>query len=549
MEGVIFIGLAGLGYLLDSKESHNIDIVMKPEMQETSGTNVYDINNFKDSKTLEKKMLKESHEKAYQTNSNVVDATSAKDKVFDIGDTTEGFGENIFSELLGVNVSRDIFGSDDRGVSMQPFFKGDSSTGSINLQENTALNASNGGSSAFHRRSKHETEGYKPVPFGNVFGMEDSGPAMEHDRYVTSQNRTNDLPFQQEKVVPIHERSSVNRDVAMAQAQRNSTDNTRTLGNQKVSFGGKINPGMGIAHRGKEGQLFKNTVNQDYENTEDKWLGGTTSFSAKSLRPEQVIPETNRQKANGPVVGPIFSGANISGQRRPTFKESDKQQLESDTFRNVKPIAQINDDLSKGSYRAYPNERDNTQITKHGGPLSSVFQGNTIGTQDAVRPTIKETVINTKNMNNPAPVTVLPTDRIHDHIKTTRKETVHSDYIGIAGSSNPQDMASDMYLRAETNTNKEIIAQGRSPTLSSAALMAGEDMMNIDIKKIENDYFTNRVTNGDRVNNAIPGWDTCVLTTDKNTMDNTRIADRINNEILDPFKKNEYTHSLESFAY
>ena len=33
------------------------------------------------------------------------------------------------------------------------------------------------------------------------------------------------------------------------------------------------------------------------------------------------------------------------------------------------------------------------------------------------------------------------------------------------------------------------------------------------------------------------------------TLNNSKLANRINNEILDPFRKNEYTQSLESFAY
>lgn len=549
MEGAIFLGLIGAGYLMTSKESHNIDTVMKPELQEGSETNVYDLNNFNDSKSTEKSLLEESHKKAYDNKSNIVDDMTGKDKIFDIKKSTEGYGEDIFSELLGENISLEIFSSDDRGVSMQPFFKGDSITGAVNLQESVSLNASNGGPAAEYFYSKMERGGDRPVPYGNVFGMKDTGAAMEQDRYIASQYRTNDLPFQQEKVVPIHERSSINRDVEMARAQRNSVDNTRTLSNQKVSFGGKINPGKGISHRGKEGQVFKNHVSQDYENTDDRWLKTMGAFEAKSVRPSQVVPETNRQKANGPLIGPIFSSSNISGQRRSAFKEASKQQLESDSFRNVAPETQINDDLSKGSYRAYPNERDLTQETKHEGQVSSIFQANTMNIQDKIKTTVKETTLNTTNMDNPTPVINLPTDRLHDSVRVTRKETVHSDYTGIAGSANPQEMASDKYLRADTNPNKEIIAQGRAPTQVSTMLISGEDKMNVDIKKIESDYFTNRITNGDKVNSAIPGWDSCVLTNDKDTLNNNKISDRINGEILDPFRKNEYTHSLESFAY
>lgn len=555
MEGAIFLGLMGAGYLMSSKESHNIDIVMKPEQQESSETSVYDVNNFKDSKNVEKKLLEESHKKVYDNKSNIVDDITGKDKIFDISQNTEGYGENIFSELLGTDISRDNFTSDDRGIQMAPYFAGSenqrgvSSSGAINSQENLSLNRVNGGSAAQYYYNKRELESGRPVPYGNVHGMQDTGPAMEQDRYIASQYRTNDLPFQQEKIVPIHDRSSINRDVAMARAQRNSVDNTRTLSNQKVSFGGKINPGKGIGHRGKEGQIFKNHVNQDYSNTEDRWLKTTGAFEAKSLRPTQVVPETNRQKANGPLIGPIFSSGNVSGQRRPAFKESDKQQLESDSFRNVKPETQINDDLGKDGYRVYPNERDLTQETKHEGALSSIFQANTMDIQDNIKTTIKETTLNTTNMDNPAPVINLPTDRLQDSVRVTRKETVHGDYTGIAGSSNPQEMASDKYLRADTNVEKEVIAQGRAPTQVSTMLMSGEDMMNVDIKKIESDYFTNRIMNGDKINSAIPEWDSCVITNDKDTLNNSKLADRINNEILDPFRKNEYTQSLESFAY
>ena len=557
MEGGLFLALMGAGYLMSSKESHNIDTVMKPEIQTTSETSVYDVNNFKDSKITEKKILEESHKKSFDNRSNIVNQVDGKNKIFDINDVKEGFGEDVFSELLGIDISRDAFTSDDRGVQMAPYFsggtrdggRGASTMGAINTQENLALNASNGGSAAQYYTNKRERSGDQPVPFGNVYGMQDTGPAMEQDRYISSQYRTNDLPFQQEKIIPIHERSSINRDVEMARAQRNSVDNTRTLSNQKVSFGGKVNPGKGISVRGKEGQVFKNNVNQDYENKEDRWLTTTGAFEAKSIRPEQVIPETNRQNTNGPLIGPIFSSGNISGQRRPFIKESDKQQLESDSFRNISLENKANDDFGKDGFRAYPNERDATQETKHDGNIASVYEGKTMGVQDTIKTTIKETTLNTKNMDNPTPVINLPTERLHDPVRVTRKETTHQEYNGIAGGATPQEMASDQYYRSDTNPNKEVIAQGRAPTQVSTMLMSGEDTMNVDIKKIESDYLTNRITNGDKVASVIPGWDSCVLTNDKDTLNNSKIADRINNEILDPFRKNEYTHSLESFAY
>ena len=554
MEGSIFLGLVGLGYLIESKESHNIDTVMKPEIQKTSETSVYDINNYADSKIIEKKLLQGSHEKSLDSRSNVVNQNNGKDKIFNIHDSVEGYGQNVFSELLGTNIASDIFGADDRGVSMQPYFSGDSTTGAMNLQENTALNASNGGGAAQYYTSKTVVEGDKPTPYGNVFGFQDTGPAMDQDRYISSQYRTNDLPFQQEKVIPIHERSAINSDLATAQAQRNNIDNTRTISNQKVSFGGKVLPGKSISHRTKEGQVFKNSAPQDYEQGKDRWLTTTGEIVASSIRPEQVIPQTNRQVANGPVIGPVFSSANISGERRSFFKESDKQQLESDSFRNLAPKGKGNDDFSRGAFRSYPNERDVTQESKHEGQLSSSYLSATIGIQDKMKPTIKETVINTTNMDNPSPVIILPTDRLNDSVRVTRKETTQFDYTGIASGENVQEMASDQFYRADINANKEIISQGRSPTQVSSFLMSGEDTMNVDIKKIDTDSLTNRTTNASHTNSttgggSIPSWDSCVLTNDKDTLDNTKLSDRIDGTLLDPFRKNDYTHSLASFAY
>ena len=62
MEGGLFLALMGAGYLMSSKESHNIDTVMKPEIQTTSETSVYDVNNFKDSKITEKNFRRISQE-------------------------------------------------------------------------------------------------------------------------------------------------------------------------------------------------------------------------------------------------------------------------------------------------------------------------------------------------------------------------------------------------------------------------------------------------------------------------------------------------------
>ena len=110
-------------------------------------------------------------------------------------------------------------------------------------------------------------------------------------------------------------------------------------------------------------------------------------------------------------------------------------------------------------------------------------------------------------------------------------------------------MAQDQYYRADTNPNKEVIAQGREPTRESTKIVNGGDTMNVDIKKIESDYFTHHQTGVDRVYQVIPQDQPCELTRSKDTLDNDKLAYRIEGDLLDPFKHNPYTQSLHSFAY
>ena len=133
--------------------------------------------------------------------------------------------------------------------------------------------------------------------------------------------------------------------------------------------------------------------------------------------------------------------------------------------------------------------------------------------------------------------------------KTTKKQTTNFEYNGNAGSYLPGSMANDQYYRADLNPNKEIIAQGRAPTTENTKLANGMDTLNVDIKKIESDYFNPRINNPDKIYGEIPQDNTCEYTQEKDTLDNVKLADRLDPGMLDPFKQNPYTQSLASFAY
>ena len=57
-----------------------------------------------------------------------------------------------------------------------------------------------------------------------------------------------------------------------------------------------------------------------------------------------------------------------------------------------------------------------------------------------------------------------------------------------------------------------------------------------------------RINNQDKIYQEIPQDYTCEFTQDKDTLDNVKISDRLDTNLLDPFRNNPYTQSLASFA-
>ena len=69
------------------------------------------------------------------------------------------------------------------------------------------------------------------------------------------------------------------------------------------------------------------------------------------------------------------------------------------------------------------------------------------------------------------------------------------------------------------------------------------DTLNVDIKKIESDYFNPRINNVDKVYQEIPQDFPEEYTQDKDTLDNVKLSNRLDPGLLDPFRSNPYTKS------
>lgn len=550
MESVVLLGLMGVGYLMnkDKEEKHTTYPEVQPPVVLGSGNSVYDQANYVDSKNYEIDMVTKHHDLAMQGDSKVIDHLN-------MGGRNTLRDKDVFSDSIksisGVEIPKEDFLVNDQGIKSEPFFSG-SGPANINYDDNIALMNHNGGSQAF-RPPKREMGQFFDLQkdLGNVFGNQFDGARADQSRYIGSTERRNELPFEQEMVAPIDDKSEVNRDIDLAYAQRNSVDAIRTLNNMKESYGGKILGGKGIDHRGLEGEVFQHKPDADYVNTADRWLVTTGAIEAPMIQPEEVVKETNRAYFNEGKMGPAGAVNFNPSESRPNFKRSTNQQLNIDSNRNMNlEDKAIDDDHNKGSYFAYPNEREITEERTYEGNIKSVFQGETERLYDSVRPTVKQTTLdNDRNGFVGSSITTVPEERLQDSVRATKKQTTNYEYNGNAGSYLPGSMSNDQFYRADLNPNKEIISQGREPTPVNTKLSNGVDILNVDIKKIENDYFNPRINNLDKVYQEIPTDNTCEYTQEKDTLDNVKLADRLDPGMLDPFKDNPYTHSLASFAY
>jgi len=547
MEGIILLGLAGVGYVINkNSNTHQVETNVRPAVFQNNNSSIYDLNNVADAQNMEQQLVKDNFKQTMNPESNMISHFDAKNKEINPGST------KLIEGMDGIHLTGEQFMTNDQGVRMAPFFKGEGPA-SINYDDPRALRMHQGGSKNEFQFRKHEINLNLPPQknTGNVFGISDTGTAMDQSRYIPGMYKTDERPFDQERVPHIDQNSVINRDIGEIYAQRNSVDNIRALSNQKVSFGSRVVAGKGIDERGKEGQVFKHLPDRDYEQDPDQWLVTTGAIDAPLIRPAEILPETNRQYLNRQELGPAGSTAYVAEEKRPLFKKSDKQQLASDTIRNAYGTEIfIDTDHQQSSYKVYPNEREVTEERTYEGNVLSVVPCETTQLQDNIKTTIKETTISSKNPTGfTSTVTILPEERLQDKPKTGKKETVLYEHTGNARGSTLQEMAQDQYFRADLNPNKEIISQGRAPTFESVKLSNGMDTINMDIQKIESDYFTYHITGADKVYQEIPTDNTCKYTRDKDTLDNDKLSYRIEGDLLDPFKHNPYTHSLHSFAY
>ena len=592
MEAAVLLGLIGAGFLLNKDDKNPVQNNINKDISFPSMDNAYESIYIDKTKDIVQGLADDRFKGSYKPgnminnqNVNVNHGLQIPNKdLKDLTNNKEGFknyAKYTYSNSAGGFISQDDFLTNDQGIRSAPFFS--SQSPNINFDDSRQLDITQGrieGSTSRREVSGNAFSDLSPN-LGNVFGNQFDSHRADQSRYDNGTLRNNELPFAQERVAPIDSMSNFNREIGSIIAGKRNINNIRTIDNPKLSYDGRIISGKGFDHRGKEGEVYKYSPETFYDNDPDKWLITNGAYLAKSTRPEQMIKDTNRTYFNKGEFGPAAPTVQENGELRSNYKKSLRQQLGSDTNRNAgSEVPLVANNLQQQGYKNVPNERQVTELRTYDSNISTDVGSQTLGIQDNIKRTIKETTIDSANNGYLGNNVDATTQRQHDSVRVTKKQTTIDsanngyltgpneltqgpmdrpewttkdstmfDYTGNAGASTLGNMDKINYMNAETNPTKEIIAQGRAPTLNNTKIANGMDTINMDIKKMDIDYTNNRLNGVDKVYNEIPTDNTCQITTMKDRLDDNSIANRIDPNLLNPFKENPYTQPLSSFAY
>ena len=577
MEALVLMGIIGVGYLANEQNENKnpVDVAVSKEINYPSDNNVYDSTHYNEVENEIKLKVEESYEKSKDPGSNIVN-----NQKIDEYNLKDNLGNYTYSNAADGYIDNEEFMSNNQGVKMEPFFSSAPTT--INLDDSRRLDMHQG-DSGFYKEKREIGSFFEPQKgLTNVNGNDFGEYIGDKNRYLSGNTRQNELPFEQERVSHIDVKSNLNGDINRAIAEKTNVDALRAKSNPKLTYEGKVLNGRSVAEeRGKLGEVFQHNPDKFYKNNPDKWLVTTGAYLEKSERPEQLVKDTFRAKFNSQQVGSAAPASTEAHENRPSFRKPLKLQLGTDTVRN--PGANVfgsGTDLHQESYRNIPNERDVTTLRRYDGNLTTDIESSTMGIQDEIKRTVKESTQHTKNNGNVNNTVINHTKGLMDGLKVTKKQTtVNSQnngyikggldnptlgyekpepttkdstifsYTGGGGASVLGDMNKENYSNAETNPTKEIISQGRTPTINNTKISNGMDTVNVDIKKIEGDYMNYRENGLEKVYQEIPSDNTCEVTTMKDRLDDYSISDRIDPNLLNPFRDNPYTKPLDSFAY
>ena len=388
------------------------------------------------------------------TQTNIIPRTGFNQKI--VNNNNTGFPQDtiqresnntdfFISPLSGEKIKQEAF-----HANMVPFIKNKNQQNTSNNSYTNTLGRHTGNDETYRPR-KHEVKSFFDITPNNshVYGSPSFTETVGLDRYVASQKRTNEKPFQDIRVGPGLAAGytaepmggltqSNTRDFVLPK----STDELRSLTNPNITYEGRIIAGLKSGQRGLQAKPVKHRPERYYKSSPER--GNLSSaVKASQIREKYYMKPTEKENKIS-YYGGLGQGQLSKPRKEGAYRKSTKNNYMTPCPRNAyredgwtvdeKAMCNGVGDYGKNSIENKANERDTTQDRVHLNNLSITVKKIMTPIIDFFRRTRKENFIGNvrpegnMNANMPSKQTVYdPTDIARTTIK---EQTIDNDYDG-----------------------------------------------------------------------------------------------------------------------
>lgn len=509
------------------------------------------------------------------------------DKYASTGDFVSLSGTKIASSDFNHNNMVPFFGSKMRGFSA-----------GANVYETLFDNKTGTGSQQI--RKKERAPLFAPQnQMNNVHGMQNHNDFLQ-SRMMPSTKISNVKPWEEERVAPgldkgFNGAAGAGYNSALEAREKwtdRGVDELRVLTNPKQSFSldGHQGPATSFikeyATTSHLGKFEKNLPDTYFVNTPDRWLTTTGQEKAPTLRAAEVEKDVNRATTSAEYYG-VNSNVGGNNTYAPTqYEETKRQEYDGKPMINAyqaQKNAATKGDFGHDSYTIPHNNRTSVRAPETGG-VYGIMRAIVAPVIDALRPSRKENVTGNPRLYGNAESTVPagavfnPGDRLPTTIKettlgagamdhlninrqgtavgsygngrteqvvnSTQRQSTSVEYLGTSGGAATR--AGLPLYNAAYNQHHNVNKSYESRTNHGNMALLGTET-NINVAKLESDRNNNRLWVPSNAPSQIPSADRYGQMSMPQSYDTNIATDRIDPSILDAFRQNPYTKSLNVY--
>ena len=509
------------------------------------------------------------------------------------------FGDNYskdgFTSLMGSQIDPRTF----KHNNMEPYYgaKIRGTTTGANMHENVLDNKIGGGSQFFSKTEQAPL--FRPQDNMHLPNGMPNQNDFYQSRVLPSMKISNVKPWEEVRVGPgldqgYGSQGTLGFNSGMEAREKwidRGVDELRVKTNPKLSYtlDGHQGPAAHYIQNAPTtetlGRMEKHLPDTFFVNTPDRWLTTTGVEKGETQRAIEMDRESNRQTTTSEYYGataPADGGAAMYAPKN--FEDTRRQTYDGKPI--INPYAAEKNtateaDFGRTSYKFTHNNRTTVRPNEMGG-IHGALKAVVAPLLDILKPSRKENVVGNarmyENARMPVPAAVTatfnPADRApttikettvglvgYDHMNVerqaaagylisqntpedTERATTSTDYLGGAGGTATR-MGNGLYNAAYNQRNN--VNKTYKNVTNHGSMSLFNSNTNVQIDRLDADRANNRTMTATNAPSSIPSIDIYGKMTMPQSYDESKLNERIQPDILNAFRQNPYTHSLQTY--